>query len=206
MLGIEIEYFRQKNDSFPGWVSVEFSIAERDKPSSTFVSNVEIRKAIGTEFKKGELRLGRKMGTTHLKITPGGMLAVERYYPFGRGRSADHAMFPAFRGKGIAQILEYYVLKKAKEEYPVITHVKPQSHDAPDRRKQLQRRGFGNGALSRVYTYEEALETLRTRIALDTIRKRPVTLPKTTAASHVFRRRRKAIAFTLFRKLKKFAK
>ncbi|MDD5163881.1 MAG: hypothetical protein PHD95_06800 [Candidatus ainarchaeum sp.] len=148
-LGIRIKY-----TIFGDRLRPDFWI-EEGIPSKEFLTNQTIRKAI----RELPYSFGRHLGMMMLRKTPEKKDTAywAAYYPFPDTRDRW------LEKKGIAQLLEYRVLQKFRELHPTVSHVK---HITPSqlRISQLQRRGLN----PEHYSFEEAIQKLRQKIAKDT--------------------------------------
>ncbi len=149
-------------------VKVDFYVTSGDPSSKNFVTNSRIRKAINSAglMQEKPFKIG---GMTFSYGAKAATLVWEDYYPFVRAGGEKSV----FAGKGIASLLEYNVLVKAKEFFPKVKRV---SHIAPSdsRARQLRKRGIwvweflGReflGLRSASYSYEKALSVIRKKIA-----------------------------------------
>src|SRR3989338_5296214 len=109
--GIRIKYPKRKTV-----FRVDFSIQKRRRSflqPSEFISNKEIREAIG-EYLKTTVKI-EKFGYMRLSIKSGNVAQWNAYYP------ADRRVFRTlFLKKGISQLLELITIKELKRRFPEI--------------------------------------------------------------------------------------
>ncbi len=172
--GIRMKYISHAG-STSGSFNVKFFVDE-GKRSKTFISNREIREAIG-QWEKATDQRGRyknaPLGEMYLTFNPKTNIARWLvYHPFGPGKLSPERV-KIFRGRGIAQLLEYSVVREMKRRFPTL---KGFSHPLPRRlrQEQLEKRVLGTN-----YTYEEAINALRKKIAADTKRHRGLSEKRT---------------------------
>jgi predicted GNAT family acetyltransferase len=146
-IGIRITYNKEAGTP----LFADFWI-EEGIPSKEFLTNQTIRKTI----RESPYSVGCHLGVMILKKNPKGNKACwVRYNPF--------PCTDLWLGKkGIAQLLEYRVLQKFREQHPTVSQVK---HIDPSQLRigQLQRRGLNPNC----YSFKNAIKKLRKKIAKD---------------------------------------
>lgn len=160
MKGIRIEF----NSNDPREIGAHFYVSEQRTPSRFFLSNREIRHII----EKKKIPNNERLGFMVLVIGDAGAI-WQGYYPFSATRFER-----AFRGKGIARLLEFRMLQTAFEHNPGLEKVMHFTASR-SRKRQLNRLGFkrvheSGGQFE--YSPKEMLQHLREKIRIDTVRNR----------------------------------
>ncbi|MBI5553408.1 MAG: hypothetical protein HY917_01575 [Candidatus Diapherotrites archaeon] len=167
ILGIEIRTVHVKpgkaDDPLKEY-SLESSFFLVRRPSNQapekFVSNPVIRNYFEPMLQSGKLELEGRFGYMNLSVI-GKVAHWAWYYPFGRSRDPRY-----WRRLGVAQLLEFMVLRKTKELYPQVEFV---VHEAisPPRARQLTRRGFSHPDLGNPIPFDTYMKLLHEKIKAD---------------------------------------
>jgi|GEM_PF-5080851 len=147
-----------------------------------FVSNKEIRKAIGKLRRRNMPTREAYVGVIHMGFNPATRTGTFiTYYPLDyRGRGGKF-----FQSAGIAQLLELKFLIETKRRYPALEKIRD-FHPSDARKEHLRKRGID---WSKPYSYEEAITKLKEKIRKDaTEHRKPRSISRRVRIKRIMRR------------------
>jgi len=135
--------------------------SEIKNSEEAFISNPEIRKAVKKYKEKRSADLGESFGNIGCSVSRDGkIMSWREYYPFVKYSAGKY-----FGGKGIAEMAEYFLMRRIEKKYPQIEKIK-HNVERFDRGKQLLKRKTKFRALFGISTsFKEEMEKLMKKIA-----------------------------------------
>lgn len=156
--------------------------------SQNFITNPAIRQSIETTG-----MMDQRIGGITFTFPEPTVAVMQYYFPLG-GRTLEiSTRVKEFRGKGIAQLLEYHALRLLREGVPAIEYVQFSNHMKEPHRRQMQKRGHQKLENERI-PIDTFIQRLRWKIARDTFWHRSnERLPKGRKERNEFREWQKTV-------------
>jgi predicted GNAT family acetyltransferase len=130
--------------------------------SENFITNPAIRQSIESTG-----MLGQRIGGITFTFSGKKVAIMQYYFPLGGNTMEAATRVKEFRGKGIAQLLEYHALRLLREDNPSVEFVQFSNHMKEPHRNQMKKRGHRQLENERI-PIGEFIHRLRWKIARDT--------------------------------------